>query len=284
MAFLKRLYDLSRVSQDVPALYGGYHMLWIAGTVLFAVALCLVLKGCRDRAFRICILAMWGVMLVLEIYKQIFFSVIVVEGVPTFSYCWSNFPFQLCSTPLYVLPFLGILRDGHARDFAAAYTMSFSFIGGIAVYAFPSTVFTKLMIVNVQTMVHHGIQIIAGVLAAVWYRRRLGRGFFFKGFAVFVIVFTVAMLLNTLGRDYLISSGAITEETEFNMFMINPNLQVKAPICEELLRSIPPWTVVVLYFVGVSLVAAGIMWVFREGYYMLKKNYIAKIALFQKST
>lgn len=259
MELIYKLYNLAATEEPEPLPWGRYHVLWVLGVLALTAILCTALKDCKDMGFRVCILALFGIMLIFEIYKQIFFSMEMVDGVLTFNYNWGNFPFQLCSTPLYVLPFLGILRDGPVRDFAASYTVSFTLLGGLVVYLFPSTVFDVFVVGNVQTMTHHGIQIVTGIFTAVWYRKRLNRSFFMKGALVFTVMFTVAMLLNTVGREALISIGAITSETNFNMFMISPYFDINPPIFEELVNSIDPWLFVVIYFIGVPVVAAALM-------------------------
>ena len=115
------------------------------------------------------------------------------------------------------------------------------------------------MIGNIHTMTHHSIQIATGSLTAVWYRKRLDKRFFVKGFAVFALMFTIAMILNTVVRDHLIAVGAITETTLFNMFFINPNLENSILVFTEIFDKISPWGLVALYFVGVPLVAAIVM-------------------------
>ena len=266
MNLIYKLYNLALAEQTMPTPWGRYHILWIVGVVAFSVVLCALIGKSEDRGFRVSILVLWGIMLVFETYKQVFFSISVSEGALVFDYDWCVFPFQLCSTPLYVLPFLGILRDGPARDFAASYTMSFALLGGLAVYAFPGSVFGKCIIGNVHTMLHHGIQIVTGIVTAARYGRRIGHSFFMKGVAVFTAMFTVAMLLNTVGREYLVSIGEISADTPFNMFMINPAFRIETPVLQDLVGRISPWAIVAIYFFGVPIAAAAVAWGCRAIY------------------
>ena len=259
MNLIQKAYDLAQIAQEEPSSGGAFHLMWCGITLAFTLVLCIALANAADKKIRITIFSLWVVMLAFEIYKQVFFSADMVDGNLVLSYNWSYFPFQLCSTPLYVLPFLALLRDGPLRDFAASYTMTYALIGGIAVYAFPKTVFVNFLIGNIHTMMHHSIQITTSALTAVWYRKRLNKNFFAKGFAVFAVMFTIAMILNTVVRDCLIASGIITETTLFNMFFINPNMENSILVFTEFFDKLTPWGLVALYFVGVPLGAAIVM-------------------------
>jgi len=198
-------------------------------------------------------------MFLFELYKQIFFCLDKVDGAYVYNYNWEDLPFQLCSTPLYVLPLLALLRDGPARDFVASYTMSYALIGAIAVFLVPDTVFTTFGMLNVQTMIHHGIQFVTGLFTAAWYRKRLTRKFYLKGWSVFVIVFTIAMILNTVFHDYLIDSGRLTVEDNFSMFFLNPDQKFEIPAFEWFFDRITSHEFILLYFIGLPFCSAIIM-------------------------
>ena len=259
MDWLKRMYDLTAFTQTEPIPGDSYHITWVLAVLIFCVVACLIVRYSGDRTYRVMTFVLWVVMLVFEVYKQTVGNIDLADGELVFSYTWEKFPFQLCSTPLYVLPFLALLKDGKARDFFASYTMTYALIGGIAVYMFPESVFGGSVIGNVQTMVHHGIQIVTGVMTAARYRDRLNRSFFLKGFTVFIFMFTVAMTLNTAFRDYMISLGMMRADETFNMFLISPYMEFSAPAFENILLMFTPWVLVVLYFVGLPIGALIVM-------------------------
>ena len=264
MNCLERVYDIASLVQTEPVPGSTYHLIWVAAVLIFCAFVCVVVRYLGDMTFRRITLILWIVMLLFEVYKQTVGNLDVANGEVVYRYSWENFPFQLCSTPLYVLPFLALLKDGSVRDFFASYTMTYALIGGIAVYMFPNSVFGEYVIGNVQTMVHHGIQIATGVMTAVRYRKRLDWRFFLKGLAVFILMFCIAMSLNTFGRDYLISVGAITDGDTFNMFLISPYMEFHYPVFGDVLQMLSPWTMVGLYFVGLPVGAALVMAMFKK--------------------
>ena len=263
MNWVEKAYKLTDIAQTEPQPWDGYHIAWCVAVLLFSVVLSLAIRNSSDKVFRRTILVMWLVMLAFEIYKQIFFSAELVDGAVVFSYNWTDFPFQLCSTPLYVLPILAFLKDSTIRDFAASYTASYALIGGIAVYLFPSSVFCDFLIGNLHTMTHHGIQISTGIITAEWYRKRINKSFFFKGVVTFAVMFTVAMLLNTVFRDYLVNTGRMAADETFNMFLINPYMEFSSPAFEDVLLKFSPWGRVALYFFGLPVGAAVVTWLLR---------------------
>ncbi len=260
MAFLERMVEIANVKMEEPVAFGGFHLLCIGAVILLTFLLCRKAKDTSDKGFRIIILCLWGVMLMFEIYKQVFDNFEIADGSFEYVYAWSDFPFQLCSTPLFVLPFLGFLSDGEVRDFFASYTMTIGLLGGVAVYLVPKTVFNSSVIMNVQTMVHHGIQIISGVFTAAYYRRSIKKRFFFRGIAVFAVLFAIANLFNTVGYDALVSAGLLTEGDTFNMFYISPRADQSTPMFSDILKSLDPILYICGYFVVVSLGGAVLMY------------------------
>ena len=259
MNLLEKIYELSEITVTEPLPGGELHLSFVVLVVALSAVLCVTLRNCRDKTLRATVFVMWLVMLAFEVCKQLAVSLDTVDGEIIFSYDWGSFPFQLCSTPLYILPFLALLRDGKARDFCAAYIMTYGLLGGVAVYLFPDTVFDEHLFLNIQSMVHHGLQIVSGVLTAVWYRKKCGKGFFMKGHFVFVIMFTVAMLLNTVFYEFLLDSGRIDKDDTFNMFLISPYMDFDIPLFTDFFNSLSPWAMVCVYFLGVPVGASVLM-------------------------
>lgn len=135
-------------------------------------------------------------MLVLEIYKQLIYSVSEVGGSAVWDYQWYAFPYQLCSTPLYLLPFVAFMKEGKTRDSIMSFLSTFAMFGGLAVFIYPNDVFISTIGINIQTMVHHGLQIVLGIYFMVYNRKKLNWMYFLRGVYVFGAMLGIAMLLN----------------------------------------------------------------------------------------
>jgi hypothetical protein len=167
-------------------MYGWFHILALAIMFAVGVFLCWKCRNVSDKKFRIIIGVVWAIMLLFEIYKQVEFSFNYDEltGSVRWDYEWYAFPFQLCSKPLYLLPFIVFLPDGKVRNSIIAFIGSFALFGGLATMVFPTTVFIETIGINIQTMVHHGLQVVIGVFALVHERFNLSIKYFRnKGFS-----------------------------------------------------------------------------------------------------
>lgn len=270
MRILERLVEFNQREAEIPEAGGQLHIISCFFVILVTFALVIVVRCTDDdRVFRAVIFALWGVMLLGELYKQIIFPMSIVDGEIVYKYNWSAFPFQLCSTPLYVLPFLALMRDTPMRDFSAGYIMTVCLIGGVAVYLVPSTVFNESVFLNLHSMVHHGIQIIAAIVTAAYYRGRAGLKMLLKSEAVFVGMFTVAALLNKYLYEYLLNTG---KYDEFNMFYINPALQYEIPVMTEWFSQFYGVPMMILYFIGITLASALLMWLYKSLSFTYKRH------------
>ncbi|MBQ2719358.1 MAG: YwaF family protein [Clostridia bacterium] len=239
-----------KIATPVP--YGWYHLVCLALTVGLTVLLCLRCRDAGERTVDRLLFVAWLLMVVAEVYKQIVFSMDVTDGVATWSYSWYSFPYQFCSTPIYVLPF-AILGRGRVREAALAFMMSFSLFGGLAVMVYPGDVYVPTLGVDVQTMLHHGLQVVLGIYLAVYLRHRLGLRHFAKALPVFAVAVALALLLNVTVYHALAASGG--EVPTFNMFFISPYFDCTLPLVGAISAALPYPVFLLVYLVGFSLAA-----------------------------
>lgn len=92
-----------------------------------------------DKFVRRLAAVLWIIMVVFEIGKQLIYGFNVEDGRLVWDYEWYAFPFQFCSSPLYILPFVAFAKDGKIRDSAMLFLATFSLFAGICVYVIPAT-------------------------------------------------------------------------------------------------------------------------------------------------
>ena len=222
MEFLGKIIQFFASEMNTPTNFGWFHLMFIFLAITATVLVCVFLRDANEKTFRIILFACWAVMLCFEIYKQLInsFSYDAENNKIIFDYVWRTFPFQLCSTPLYVLPFIVFLPKGHVRDAMMAFMAFFSLFGGLGVFAYPGNVFVETIGINIQTMVHHGLQVVLGIYIAVYTRKKLGIMYFLKGAIVFVELLAIALVMNVIGYHALVAAGADMElsKNRFNMF------------------------------------------------------------------
>lgn len=253
--FEKIFYTLDNWHMTTPTNYSWFHIMFICIVIAVTSFLCVKFKDSDEKIVRRIVLICWITMVVLEIYKQIAFAIGSPDGGVTakWDYDWGSFPYQLCSTPLYVFPFIVWLKDGKLRDCMLSYIMTFSLFGGLAVYVFPNDVFIRSIIINFQTMIHHGIQVVIGIFLLVRYRKSLDIKRFVKAIPVFAVLVALAFTLNLTVRPILDANG-ITDS--FNMFYVGPHHACTLPLLEMIYPNVPYIVFALMYVLGFCVVAS----------------------------
>ena len=247
MSFWQELLKLLDTSMPVPEPYGLFHLLFVGLSFVAVIPLYRHFK--QEHQIRHVVLVTALVVIALEVYKQINFSVSYENGIQ-FDYAWYIFPFQFCSTPMYVGLLAGLTKKGKLHESLCAYLATYAVFAGVSVMAYPTTVFVETAGINFQTMICHGSMITIGIyLLATGYVPLKGKTIF-KALPVFLCNVTLAAIMNRVA--YL---AGITQAEDFNMFFISPyeapHLPVYSLVQEKLAY---PWCLV-LYVLGFTLAA-----------------------------
>ena len=128
MTWYDKIGEFCTTPCDTPIHYGTFHIASLCALVVLTVILCAVGKNWSDKTFRRFILLCWIINLVGEIYIAIAYSFVNSADAPTWSYTWSMFPFQFCSSPMYILPFVAFLKDGKVTETKAGRLLEFASI------------------------------------------------------------------------------------------------------------------------------------------------------------
>ncbi len=111
-----------------PAPWSAFHVAFLLAGLAAAVCLVRFLCPPQSETSSSRMLFLCGIILAAgEVYKQLFLYEIVNQGF----YDWWYFPFQLCSTPMYLCLAFPFLPRGRCRQTAAVYLQAFGFLGGI---------------------------------------------------------------------------------------------------------------------------------------------------------
>lgn len=242
MFFLEQMLAWLHVDVTPPVEYGWFHLICLFILAAACAAVIVWRKKITDRVFFIIALSLWILLVVGEVYKQLDFS--YDESTGKWEYLWYAFPFQFCSTILYVLPLAIFIGHEGARAFFYAFLATFSLFAGLIVMLFPGDVFCPWALINVQTMVHHGGMVFFGVLLYATEKIPFRFSTLLRATAVFAVLFAIAMLLNLLFRD----------KGGFNMFYIDVE-GCHLPVLSELFVRLPYPVFLALYAFGFCLVA-----------------------------
>ena len=276
--FEKFIYSISKTMVK-PEMYGLFHLVSVAVMVAILALLIWKCRNCSEKTFRVIVSVAWIVIVLFEVYKQIVFSFNYdeVTGLVKWDYQWSAFPFQLCSTPLYVFPFVFLTPEGRFRDSFIAFVGTFSLFGGLCTMFFPATVFVETIGINIQTMVHHGLQVAIGIFALVHEREKLNFKYFLRGVLVYVGAIAVALSLNFIVRPRL--------DEAFNMFYINKPDNCDLPLVGDMIKPNVPYVAflaiyilgfvaiaLLLYYIQFAIIRLVQRYVRRKGMYTYEKQ------------
>ncbi len=265
--FEKFLHSAQQYRMTTPRSYGWFHLTFLFIVLFSTVVACIwFYRHPSNKALRRFLFVCWIVITLLEIGKQLVFSFSLdpETQTPTWDYQWYAFPFQLCSSPLYLLPFAAFLRDSKARQGVCAFLATFSLFGGAVVFLYPNDVFISIAFINVQTMIHHGVQIVVGILLLTYYRKELNLKWFLYGLAVYAIMIATAILLNWLVPQYI--------DEEFNMFYISPLFPCTLPILSTIYSRVPYPMFLLIYVLGFSGIAIGIFYATKGIIRLIQKS------------
>lgn len=215
-------------------------------------------------------------MLLSEIWKQYCLTFLVGGG----SYNWWYFPFQLCSTPMYIMLFLPYIKKERMIHACLTFLMSFGLLGGIAVFADTTGLHYPLPALTIHSYMWHILLILTGCLAAfARFSRKTPKAMSafsenfdhtdrgcppegssqnipafsaFRGFADAALLYlafcAAAFCINLVCGRF----GTI------NMFYINPAYPMEQIIFSDLVSALGNGTVILLYM-ATTVLGAGIL-------------------------
>lgn len=257
-----KIIEFFSARMEKPTLYGWFHLMCLGIVLIFSILVIIFRKKFSQKFINNTLLITGIVFLVFEIYKQL---VMTYDSNGLTGILWYIFPFQFCSTPIYLTLLAGILRKGKVYDCIVSYLGTYSLFAGLAVMFLPTTVFISLIGINIQTMVVHGGMVVIGFLLLSTQTVKYSWKSLLKATLIFVIMSFIAMLMNVLWYFF----G--TTDT-FNMFFISPWYECTLPILDTIQANAPYIIFLLCYFVG-FFACSGIVF----GIYILIDKLVGKI-------
>ena len=249
MTFWAQILEILDARMEEPTMYGWFHLLFFAASILLGVWLCRKYRQPDTRLVKKILLIVSLVSIFLEIYKQINYSFSYQDGI-IYDFQWYAFPFQFCSTPMYVGLLAGLLPDGKLHRALTAYLATFSPFAGLCVMLYPEQVFITTIGINIQTMICHGLMISLGIFL-------LGSNYvgsehktILPAMSVFAVLVAVAAVMNEIAYF----SGLLERET-FNMFYFSPHCEPSLPVFSLVQPLVPPFVSMIIYILAFTLAA-----------------------------
>ena len=147
-------------SMDPPPAYGPFHILY----TLIGFAVCaLVAWKLRNAGDKIIgrILFVCGLLLSLsEVFKQFFCYYVIADN----TYHWGEFPFQLCSIPMYMCMIAPWLKPGKCQRAMYSFMVLYNLLGGAIAFTEPSGLLHGHLFLTIHSCAWHMILVLVGLL------------------------------------------------------------------------------------------------------------------------
>lgn len=264
MEFFQWILALLNYKIETPTLYGWFHLLWLGLSIALTVVACLWGKRASEQTVRRIVFFTAVAVAILEVYKQINYT--FGSGDRTAEYLWYAFPFQFCSTPMYVGLLTGIFRKGKIHDALCAYLASYALFAGVCVMFYPTTVFTPTLGIDIQTMICHGSMPVVAALLLSSGHVPLNKKTILTALPVFLACVAIAAVLNEIA--YV--TGLLENHT-FNMFFISPHCEPSLVVYSQVQELLPFPLCLVVYIAGFTA-AAFLMLLGAMGIRLLARN------------
>lgn len=235
---------------ETPKAWGWFHLNWFFLTILLITLFVIFRKKYSQKQMKTVLLIYAILSLILEITKQVIWSFNFDPEtlIGTWDFQWYAFPFQLCTTPIYVCILISLLKKGKFQEDLIYYLIFITIIGSLATMFMPDSCFCRTLEVDIHTMVLHFGSFVVSFYLIMHNLNKINFKNFLRGYKVFLIMALIA----NMGNIILYKSGILHGET-FNMFYISPYFPSVLPVFCDLYYKVPYVIYLVLYLLGVFI-------------------------------
>ncbi len=139
--------------------YGAFHILY----TLIGFAVCGItawkLRKVSDRAARWILFSVGAVLILSEVCKQLFYYFAIMDN----RYSWGDFPFQLCSIPMYLCVIAPWLKPGKLQRGMYSFMVLYNLLGGAISFTEPSGLLLDRWFLTVHACVWHMLLVFIGL-------------------------------------------------------------------------------------------------------------------------
>lgn len=256
MSFLGTVLELLKTTWDSPLPFGAFHISSLVITLTVTVLICKTIKTPSEKVVRRLLLIISLAVIILEIYKQIVYSFSFDGGKFVFKYRWHVFPWQFCSTPMFVGLAAALVRNKKMHYMLCSYLASYGLVAGIFTMVSGASLFSSIIGINIQTMVCHGSMIVVGVFLLKSGYVKSDNSSLKAAMPLFIAGAVIAMVLNRAA--YLIG---IPEGQVFDMYFISPYFRDDVPLLAPFRRLLPDPLFQIVYLTAFNGLAALVLWV-----------------------
>lgn len=259
MNVLRQILIFLDANMTPPVSYGWFHWLFLVLTLAALLLIAFRYRNLNDQKIKKALLIYAIITLSFEAYKQINFSFNYDATSSWWVYQWYAFPFQFCSTPMYVALIGALTKNKNIEKACFAFLGTFGLTAGLAVMLYPVTVFVDTIGINIQTMVHHSSMILVGFLLIANRMVKNDRKTMISALSVFLILVVIAIAIDVSTYYIGINNG-------LEMFFISPFHDSSLPVFNIIYQHVP-YLIFLLIYISV----------FSFGSYILYKLFLLPV-------
>lgn len=210
MAVLDSFFESISWPMEPPPAYGTFHILF----TLIGFAVCgfsaWKLRNVSDKIAG-CILFCCGLVLSLsEVFKQFFCYYVIADN----AYHWGEFPFQLCSIPMYMCLFAPCLKRGKLQRAMFSFMVLYNLLGGAIAFTEPSGLLHGHLFLTIHSCVWHMLLVFVGLFLCFSKRGGTSKSDYRAATVTFIALCGIAFILNCIVQFGL--------GEHMNMFFVGP--------------------------------------------------------------
>lgn len=265
MSFFESFLSVLGTEMTRPTVFGWFHIVLTAAFVVLGFWLARRYRNADERCVRRVLFVISLVVILFEIGKQILYTFSFKDGVLTVDYVWQFFPWQFCSTPMYVGLLAGVTR-GRFHRMCCAYLSTYAVFAGFCVLCYPLDIFNEYLFINVQTMVCHASMLTVGIFLTKTGYVPCRKHTLYKAIPLFLALLAVAVVMNEIAYR----CGVLETDT-FNMFFVSPYTEPYLVVYSWIQEAVAfPWCLPA-YIVGFTI-GGGLMLLALDGIRRLRKK------------
>lgn len=208
---MKELLELMAWKMIPPKPYGLFHLTFFMVGIFMCIYFANKLKNANDKKNNKILFLMGLFLLIIEIYKELFYYFVVNDG----EYDFSIFPFQLCDVPMYICLIVPLVKNKKVKQAVYNFMVSYNLLGAFITFFEPSSLCREYFMMTLHGFIWHLALVFIGIYLALSNRCLKSIKDFKTSFSVYLVLCFIALTLNISLKG--ISNGNL------NLFYLGPS-------------------------------------------------------------
>ncbi len=210
IAALDQFFEFTAVPMDRPPSYGPLHIIYTVVGFALCVFLAWKLRKVSEKNFHRILFSVGLVLFLSEIFKQLFYFFAMNDN----RYDWSEFPFQLCSVPMYLCMIVPWIKSHKLKRNLYSFMVLYNLLGGAISFAEPSGLLHGYWFLTVHALIWHMALVFIGLFICFAKKGGDRVGDYAGATRIFLGLSVVAFVLNFLVQTFA--------HEHMNMFFVGP--------------------------------------------------------------